>query len=66
MQIYLKHPKHGLKIAAAEAEAVRDELYGWTRYTPVNGAQPVAAPAVLNDGPRGRGRPRNALRDMEG
>ena len=63
--IYLKHPKHGIKIAMAEMEAVHDELSGWTRYDPMNGAEPVAP--VLNDGPVGRrGRPRNALRDMEG
>lgn len=34
MVIYLKHPKHGTKIAIAELEAVQDEKNGWVRYTP--------------------------------
>lgn len=32
--IYLKHPKHGTKIATMEMEAVYDEKNGWVRYTP--------------------------------
>jgi hypothetical protein len=32
--IYLKHPKHGTKIATIEMEAVYDEKNGWVRYTP--------------------------------
>ncbi len=31
--IYLKHPRHGTKVANIEAEAVYDEENGWTRYT---------------------------------
>lgn len=30
--IYLKHPKHGHKVACVELEAVYDESNGWTRY----------------------------------
>jgi hypothetical protein len=33
MHIYLRHPKHGTKVAIAEAEAVADERNGWVRYT---------------------------------
>lgn len=29
--IYLDHPKHGSKVACAEAEAVADEKNGWVR-----------------------------------
>jgi len=32
MNIYLKHPIHGTKIATMEAEAEQDEKNGWTRY----------------------------------
>lgn len=30
---YLKHPRHGTKVAVAEAEAVADEANGWERYS---------------------------------
>jgi hypothetical protein len=33
MNIYLKHPIHGRKIATMELEAEHDEQHGWTRYT---------------------------------
>ena len=33
MVIYLKHPKHGTKVATMELEAAYDETNGWTRYT---------------------------------
>jgi hypothetical protein len=33
MVIYLKHPKHGTKVAICDMEAVADEKNGWTRYT---------------------------------
>lgn len=32
--IYLKHPRHGEKIASLEMEAEYDEQNGWERYTP--------------------------------
>lgn len=31
MVIYLKHPKHGTKVAIAEEEAKADEKNGWER-----------------------------------
>jgi hypothetical protein len=34
MNIYLKHPIHGAKIATMELEAEADEVNGWTRYNP--------------------------------
>jgi len=45
--IYLKHEKHGAKVACSEQEAAYDESLGWTRFTvdPVEPA-PVAAPSV--------------------
>lgn len=33
-RIYLRHPKHGEKIAYLEAEAVMDEKAGWVRFNP--------------------------------
>jgi len=34
MNIYLKHPIHGAKVATMELEAEADEANGWTRYNP--------------------------------
>jgi hypothetical protein len=34
MHIYLKHERHGTKVATVEAEAVYDESNGWVRYDP--------------------------------
>jgi hypothetical protein len=34
MNIYLKHPVHGAKIATMELEAEYDEQNGWKRYNP--------------------------------
>ena len=33
MQIYLKHPTHGQKVATSNLEAEYDEKSGWVRYT---------------------------------
>lgn len=54
--IYLKHPRHGSKIATMELEAVYDERSGWERYTPGHEIAPVEV-ASLNE-LRKRGRPR--------
>lgn len=32
--IYLRHPKHGVKIASMEMEAQYDEMHGWSRFDP--------------------------------
>jgi hypothetical protein len=56
--IYLRHPKHGVKIATMEMEAQYDESHGWSRFDP--DAQlpdaPVEANVMLE--PRRRGRSR--------
>jgi hypothetical protein len=44
MNIYLKHPIHGAKVATMELEAVADERNGWTRYNPDTPSEPEAAP----------------------
>lgn len=31
--IYLRHPRHGEKVAISDLEAEYDEQNGWTRYT---------------------------------
>ena len=40
MNIYLKHPVHGAKVATMELEAVADEGNGWTRYNPDTPSDP--------------------------
>jgi hypothetical protein len=44
MQIYLKHPQHGQKVAISDLEADEDVKNGWSRYTldePATNAAPV-------------------------
>lgn len=36
--IYLKHPRHGSKVAMMEFEAEADEKNGWVRYDPTQDA----------------------------
>ena len=65
MEIYLKHPVHGTKIASLEAEAKADETRGWSRFDPYQKIAPSPNPiAVLkaevraDNAPPKRGRPR--------
>ena len=51
--IYLRHPKHGAKVATMEMEAQNDELRGWERYTPGQESEPAELNQI-----RRRGRPR--------
>ena len=51
MHIYLRHPRHGSKVAIAEAEAVADEKNGWVRYDPGT-VPPPAPPGDVNFGRR--------------
>jgi hypothetical protein len=44
MNIYLKHPIHGAKVATMELEAVADEKNGWARYNLDTPFEPEAAP----------------------
>ena len=46
MNIYLKHPVHGRKIASIEAEAEHDEKHGWLRYNPDTPSEPEEAAPV--------------------
>jgi len=53
MPIYLRHPKHGSKVAISDLEAKADAVHGWVEYDPLKAVQPVAkveaepaAPAV--------------------
>jgi len=43
--IYLKHPKHGAKVAISEQEAQQDEQCGWSRFDvdDPDGAEPANA-----------------------
>jgi hypothetical protein len=48
MNIYLRHPVHGLKIAISDLEAAMDAEHGWEEYDPLEPAarqdEPVASP----------------------
>ena len=62
--IYLRHPRHGVKIATMDLEADYDEQNGWERYNPNEPEPEVESelpPApVINELPR-RGRPRRSV-----
>jgi hypothetical protein len=66
MLIYLKHPRHGVKIANMELEAEQDEQNGWVRYNPdtlsVEQAVPVTQ-EVTNQLPRRRGKSSETKQD---
>lgn len=54
MEIWLKHPSHGVKCAYLESEALNDEKNGWSRFDfnkeeVVMLPEPVEKP-VLDDG----------------
>ena len=57
MVIYLKHPKHGAKVAICDMEAVADETNGWTRYTLDKPEEEVAPVVNTLEVKRRRGRP---------
>jgi hypothetical protein len=48
MQIYLKHPQHGTKIAMMEMEAEFDEQNGWVRYTDDTSSEEELVAAPVN------------------
>ena len=59
-EIYLSHPRHGVKIASLEMEAQHDEMHGWVRFDP---NEPDLSDVEVEDNvmaetPRRRGRPR--------
>ena len=58
--IYLKHPRHGTKVAISEAEAQFDESKGWSRYT----LDEPPEPEPVNELRLKRGRPRKELEDV--
>lgn len=63
--IYLKHPKHGEKVATLEDEAKADEKNGWQRYQVaalLREPEKLECPVVnaLTEEPKRRGRPPKA------
>lgn len=62
--IYLKHPRHGAKIATLELEAEYDEQNGWTRYTPGQEPDEAVESAAVNELAR-RGRRRKEPSDAK-
>jgi hypothetical protein len=60
-EIYLMHPKHGVKVATLEQEAQYDETHGWVRFDPADLEEELSEPPVEDNvmaEPRRRGRPR--------
>lgn len=59
MNIYMKHPVHGTKIATLEMEAAFDEEHGWVRYNlQETGEMEKDQPAPVNQlQAKRRGRP---------
>lgn len=45
--IYLKHPRHGEKVACSDMEAKEDKLRGWVEFDPRANPPPAPAPAVV-------------------
>lgn len=54
--IYMRHPRHGEKIAIAEMEAEYDEQNGWERYTPSEPDEPADEPVIAVNHMLGRRR----------
>ena len=46
MNIYLRHPDHGSKVATMEQEAEYDEQNGWVRYTDATPSEEMIAAPV--------------------
>ena len=61
--IYLKHPRHGLKVAVSELEAEHDETNGWSRYTldTLFPQEPAATANALDGRRRRRSTPQEVL-----
>jgi len=51
--IYLRHERHGEKVACGEAEARHDESHGWRRFDPHDPGRtfPEPAPVVVAEEP---------------
>jgi hypothetical protein len=60
MNVYMKHPIHGTKIATLEMEVEFDEANGWVRYNPEDPEQ-IEEVAPGNELQKRRGRPPKAL-----
>jgi hypothetical protein len=56
--IYLRHPKHGVKIASMEMEAQYDEMNGWSRFDPDEQLNDLPEQSNVMLEPRRRGRSR--------
>lgn len=59
MEIHLRHPAHGIKIATLEAEAHADMEHGWEIYNPYE-PEPEPEPTPTPPPARRRGRPPKA------
>ena len=65
MEIHLRHPVHGIKIATLEAEALADVDHGWEIYNPYEPEpepepDPEPEPTPTPPPARRRGRPPKA------
>lgn len=48
--IYLRHPKHGTKVASTDVEARYDRENGWVEYDPEEATEVPALPPFLGGG----------------
>jgi len=54
MQVYLRHPVHGTKIATLELEVEHDKEHGWYEYDPEAFIEPEVSANRLEVKRRGR------------
>ena len=54
MQVYLRHPVHGTKIATLELEVEHDKEHGWCEYDPEAFIEPEVSANRLEVKRRGR------------
>lgn len=59
--IYLRHPKHGAKVACSDMEAAHDEQHGWRQYDPNEPDEPVSEAAETPAEPTPASEPVNSL-----
>jgi hypothetical protein len=52
--IYLRHPKHGVKVATMDLEAAYDEENGWERFAPTEMTNTPSNAIVRRRGQRPR------------
>jgi len=64
---YLRHPKHGVKVATSDMEVTHDEERGWELFTPTEVTEEPTNAIVLRRGRRPKVDDDNSIRpDLRG